>query len=42
MRSTEGFATLRERFVTWIAVSNKNGSLGLALTLLYVVPRGLQ
>ena len=40
-RSTEGFATLRERFAAWIAVSNKNGSLGLALTLLYVVRRGL-
>jgi hypothetical protein len=37
-----GFATLREGFVTWIAVSNRNGSLGLAFPLLYVVPRGLQ
>src|SRR5216683_7406360 len=36
-RSTEGFATLRERFATWIAVSNKTGSLGLAFPLLYVV-----
>src|SRR6266851_7033129 len=36
-RSTEGFATLRERFATWIAVSNKSGSLGLAFPLLYVV-----
>ena len=26
-RSTEGFATLRQRFATWIAVLNKNGSL---------------
>jgi len=35
------FATLRERFATWIAVSNRNGSLGLAFPLLYVVRRGL-
>jgi hypothetical protein len=41
-RSTGGFTTRRERFATWIAVSKKNGSLGLALTLLYVVRRGLQ
>src|SRR5712692_5299975 len=35
--SQEGFATLREGFATWIAVSNRNGSLGLAFPLLYVV-----
>jgi hypothetical protein len=41
-RSTEGrFATLGEKFANWIAVSKRNGSLGLALTLLYVVRRGL-
>ena len=39
-RSTEGFATLRERFATWIAVSNRNRCLGLALTLLYAIRRG--
>jgi hypothetical protein len=37
-----GFATLREGFATWIAVSNRNGSLGLAFPLLYVVRRGRQ
>jgi hypothetical protein len=40
-RSIEGFATLRERFATWIAASNRNGSLGLAFPLLYVARRGL-
>jgi len=32
--------TLREKFSNWIAVSNRNRSLGLALTLLYAVGRG--
>ena len=32
--------TLREKFATWIAVSNRNYCLGLALTLLYSVRRG--
>jgi len=32
--------TLREKFATWIAVSNRNRCLGLALTLLYAVRRG--
>ena len=40
--SQEGFATLREGFATWIAVSNRNGSLGLAFPLPYVVRGGLQ
>jgi hypothetical protein len=29
--------TLREKFANWIAVSNRNRCLGLALTLLYAV-----
>jgi len=37
-----GFATLSERFATWISVSNRNSSLGLAFPLLYVTHRGLQ
>ena len=37
-----GFATLSERFVTWISVSNRNSSLGLAFPLLYVTHRGRQ
>jgi len=32
--------TLREKFSNWIAVSNRNRSLGLALTLLHAVGRG--
>jgi hypothetical protein len=40
-RSTEGFATLGEKFANWIAVSNGNARLGLALALLSVVGRGL-
>jgi hypothetical protein len=32
--------TLREKFSNWIAVSNRNRYLGLALTLLYAVRRG--
>ena len=32
--------TLHEIFATWIAVSNRNRCLGLALTLLYTVHRG--
>ena len=40
--SQEGFATLRETFATWIAVSNRSGSLGLAFPLLYVTRRGRQ
>jgi hypothetical protein len=32
--------TLREKLSNWIAVSNRNRCLGLALTLLYVVRRG--
>jgi hypothetical protein len=33
--------TLHKTFANWIAVSNRNRCLGLALTLLYVVRRGL-
>jgi hypothetical protein len=32
-----GFAALHEKFASWLPVSNRNGCLGLALTLLYVV-----
>ena len=32
--------TLREKFPNGIAVSNRNRCLGLALALLYAVPRG--
>ena len=32
--------TLREKFANWIAVSNRNRCLGLALTLLYAIRRG--
>ena len=32
--------TLHETFANWIAVSNRNRYLGLALTLLYTVRRG--
>jgi hypothetical protein len=33
--------TLRETFANWIAVSNRNRCLGVALILLYTVRRGL-
>jgi hypothetical protein len=33
--------TLRAKFANWIAVSNRNRCLGLALTLLHAVCRGL-
>src|SRR6185295_15126684 len=33
--------TLHETFASWIAVSNRNRCLGLALTLLYTLRRGL-
>ncbi len=32
---------MKSTFSNWIAVSNGNASLGLALALLYVVGRGL-
>ena len=39
--SSGRIVTLRAKFANWIAVSNRNRCLGLALALLYAIRRGL-